>query len=176
MQNPALNSLKCVFTKFRFLSVVPKRNCYSDPNEKQYEKWERRKFTRRFGYEPHYHAKGLLPRLKEDTVNPLSTLPHHRKPDPWHKREALFGQNDYIDILGDSDIKPWQVVKGVPDWLKGYKARELNVLQRKMHHFKHFQWTRPKKWYEMEKRIDYLFKFLNFKKKPPNFRAYQTKL
>lgn len=43
--------------------------------------------------------------------------------------QARFGQNDYIDLLGDGSVHPAQLLSHVPAWLRGFpgqhKANEL---------------------------------------------------
>ncbi|RWS17970.1 D-2-hydroxyglutarate dehydrogenase-like protein [Dinothrombium tinctorium] len=127
------------------LKAIEKRNHYNDVNNKEYLPFEKKKYERRHGYTPHYHTKGLLPRVKDDSVLPLCSIPQRKKPDPWNKREAIFGQNDYIDILGDGEIKPHMILKNVPFWLRGFRGNEMKTLQRKVAIFRHFRWLRPQK-------------------------------
>lgn len=150
--------------------------------------YERRRFIRRFGYRPHYHAKGkieslicsfvvnyyqcfvscwlgLLPRIPGEEL-PLSTVPNEKKPDPWRPQAALFGQNDYIDILGDEKINPTQLMSSIPQWLRKFRGNEMQMLIRKRQAKAHWKWSRPLKWDEMNKTIDFLYKKLNYKKEP----------
>ncbi len=108
----------------------------------------------------------MLPRVKEES-GPLRTIPNETKPDKWRPKEALFGQNDYIDILGDGSIHPSRLMSSVPHWLRGFRGNELQMLTRKRIAYRYWKWCRPKKWTELNKRIDYLYKKLNYKTKPP---------
>ena len=58
---------------------------------------------------------GPLPRLSED-ANRVNTLNVFTPFNPWAPKRALFGQNDYIDILGDDPdaIKPHQQHYHIP--------------------------------------------------------------
>lgn len=112
---------------------------------------------------------GLLPRVKGD-VAPLRTVPSDRKPNPWRPKDALFGQNDYIDILGDGSINPTQLMTSTPHWLKNFRGNEMQMLIRRRTAFRYWQWCRPKKWTELNLRIDRLYRKLNYKTPPPRPR------
>lgn len=119
------------------------------------------------GYEAHHHTKGMLPRLnKKEKI--LSTLPITSKEDRWSIRTALEGQNDFIRVLGDTDVQQHDLLTHIPDWLRGYKANhEYSVLMRKRKEFEHWKMTKPLKWLHMEQRIKFLYRRLNNKYKPP---------
>ena len=109
---------------------------------------------------------GLLPRLKGD-VGPLRTVPNDKKPDPWRPQDALFGQNDYIDILGDGSVSVTQLMTSTPYWLKNFRGNEMQMLIRKRAAYRYWQWCRPKKWNQLNLRIDRLYRKLNYKSPPP---------
>ncbi|OTF79165.1 39S ribosomal protein L51, mitochondrial-like protein [Euroglyphus maynei] len=127
--------------------------------------YERRRFIRRYGYRPHYHSKGLLPRIRNEPF-PLKEIPNEKKPDPWRQQAAMFGQNDYIDILGDGKINPTDIMSSIPSWLQRFRGNEMQMLIRRRKAKAHWKWFRPQKWIDLNKRIDFLYKRLNYKRPP----------
>lgn len=123
----------------------------------------------RWGYEPHHHTSGLLPRLKIKEKR-LITLPITSKEDPWSKHRATEGENDFIKIFSDQDIEQHELLTHIPDWLRGYRdcTREYSVLQRKKKEFAHWRYTKPTKWLHLEQRIKFLYRRINNKYKPPD--------
>jgi large subunit ribosomal protein L51 len=108
-----------------------------------------------------------MARLKDDPGPVVNTFP--RKPDPWHPKVALYGQNDFIDILGDGSIHPTRIMTNVPKWLRGVdrKTNEIAMINRRIQIHPHWKSLRPEKYYQFRKRIDFLFRYLNGKKRPP---------
>lgn len=83
-------------------------------------------------------------------------MPEYKKVDRWTLKKATFGQNDYIDILGDSDVKPVDLIRG-PDWLIGFKGNELERLNRQIrYHGNEIKAKNPNKFHDINKRIAYL--------------------
>ncbi|KAK7093991.1 large ribosomal subunit protein mL51-like [Littorina saxatilis] len=116
---------------------------------------------RRYGYEPRFYTGGALPRGLDA---PLKTLPSYKVKDSWNRKRALFGQNDYIDILGDGSIKPADLIRG-PDWLIGFKGNELQRLKRRlMFHGERLRHLYPAKYNNIQKRIFFLYKKYNQKR------------
>lgn len=69
--------------------------------------------------------KGPLPRIP--TGMPLP-MPLYQPKKNWTEKKALFGQNDYIDILGDQEgLKPIMFQTHIPQWLKGFHGNEFQV-------------------------------------------------
>ncbi|BFZ23518.1 hypothetical protein BsWGS_26557 [Bradybaena similaris] len=115
---------------------------------------------RRYGLVVKYERQGLLPR---DGI-PVRSLPPFRPKDQWTPKKALFGQNDYIDILGDGDVHPADLLTG-PRWLIGFKGNERDRMIRKM------EWEGPRlkvfypsEYNRIEKRIRYLTKLYNVRR------------
>ncbi|KAL3862622.1 hypothetical protein ACJMK2_008577 [Sinanodonta woodiana] len=120
----------------------------------------KKKAPRRYGYENKLFGGGLLPRLEE----PLKRLKPYKPKDSWSKDRALFGQNDYIDILGDGSVVPKDLIKG-PRWLLGWRGNELQRLLRKMKTVGYLMKDiYPTYYHNNWKRIRFLYKKYNIKR------------
>ncbi|XP_077998011.1 large ribosomal subunit protein mL51-like [Glandiceps talaboti] len=87
--------------------------------------------------------------------------PSQPKPeiDRWDEEHALFGENDFKDILGDGSYKLKKNVKVGPYWLRGWKGNEYERLIRK----RKFDGPSlgPIAAKDLCKRINYLFRKMN---------------
>lgn len=124
--------------------------------------FERRKYIRRYGYESPILEEGPLPRIKDDNEK-ISVIPDYKPKDSWNNRRAVYGQNDYIDILGDGTIHPVKLLTDVPAWLRGFRGNEFQMLLRRRAVHPEWKYIRPAKWNLINKRIKYLHKWLNRK-------------
>lgn len=87
-------------------------------------------------------------------------VPKKKPDDPWSEENALFGENDYKDILGDGTYDLRKNIKSGPWWLKGWKPKnELQMLIAKKRYTGADMG--PVEKHELKKRMFYLYKKLN---------------
>ncbi|XP_001608098.1 39S ribosomal protein L51, mitochondrial [Nasonia vitripennis] len=125
---------------------------------------DKKRLIRNYGYKEILNQKGLLAHTGGD--KPIRPMPIYRPDNSWSERKALFGQNDYIDILGTQELPVTKIMYNVPKWLRGVRGdNELQVLIRKKKALRLgvYPIARPTKWKELNSRIMYLYKFMNRK-------------
>ena len=83
-------------------------------------------------------------------------MPEMKKNTTWESKKATFGQNDYIDILGDGNLKPVDLIRG-PSWLIGFRGNELQRITRQLKFVgREIKAKDPNKFHDINKRIKYL--------------------
>lgn len=114
-------------------------------------------YFNRFGYtHSQIYKGGLLPRPDPKLNDDSLPMPEYRPKDSWSVKKATFGQNDYIDILGDGDVKPVDLIRG-PKWLIGFKGNELQRITRQLKfEGKEIKAKDPNKFHDINKRVKYL--------------------
>ncbi|XP_014670967.1 PREDICTED: 39S ribosomal protein L51, mitochondrial-like [Priapulus caudatus] len=126
----------------------------------------RKPYIRRYGYEYTIYRGGPLPRLEDGLPLPIPT---YEPKNSWNTKRALFGQNDYIDILGEGSLKPRDLIIKGPLWVRGVPKHwnEYQRLIRKRKFLNSFikKFT-PTQFKGMNKQIKYLYKRLNRKLNP----------
>ncbi|GFT21091.1 39S ribosomal protein L51, mitochondrial [Nephila pilipes] len=129
----------------------------------------KKEYLRRYGFkEPFFQRPDTLPRIPEDHKKlkvALRHLPEYKPYKAWSDKRKYFGQNDYIDILGDGSIHPVKLLTNMPPWLRGFQGNEFQMLLLKQVHYSHWRWSKPTKWQHLNKRIMFLYRFLNRKTK-----------
>ncbi|XP_060596799.1 large ribosomal subunit protein mL51-like [Ruditapes philippinarum] len=115
----------------------------------------------RHGYNQTLFDGGYLPRgLKEKFEN----LPKYKHKNVWNRKRATFGQNDYIDILGDSNLRPVDLIKA-PAWLRGFNGNEMQRVVRRLNAEGHvIRQLYPSHYHNHWKRVKFLYKKYNKKR------------
>ena len=66
-----------------------------------------------------------MPRLT-NSAERVRQLKQYTPNNSWAEHRALAGQNDYIDLLGNDDIHPKQIMYHVPKYLRGVNRQVLD--------------------------------------------------
>ncbi|KAF8778872.1 39S ribosomal protein L51 like protein [Argiope bruennichi] len=133
------------------------------PEYKPYKPWsDKRKY---FGQNDYIDTLPRLPEKHKNLKLGLSHLPEYKPYKPWSDKRKYFGQNDYIDILGDGSIHPVKLLTNMPPWLRGFSGNEFQMLLKKQVYYSHWRWSKPTKWKNLNKRVMWLYRYLNRKRK-----------
>merc|ERR1711963_519810 len=98
--------------------------------------------------------------MGDEDSKKIDEMPIFSPENPYAPKRALFGQNDYIDILGDNPdaLKPHEVHYHMPKHLRGVSGYE-NDYQQALKLKEHVENTaipeiRPKEYETLWKRVD----------------------
>lgn len=118
------------------------------------------------GYRAEYYKGGPKPRFNDEEKEHMEKYMTQNAPvDEWDEKEALFGQNDYIDILGDGNLSIRELNVDAPPYLRGwgFKGEETtNKFEEIQFHHNlrrlHFEEDyllnlRPTRWWQLRKEL-----------------------
>uniref|UniRef100_A0A1I8A3F8 Large ribosomal subunit protein mL51 n=1 Tax=Steinernema glaseri TaxID=37863 RepID=A0A1I8A3F8_9BILA len=158
-----LSSASATATSYRFRHDRSSAPRVVDDREKRMHK------VTDAGYVFRYHRQGVdpLPRIPDDKV-PLAR-PDCKEKNTWTESQARFGENDYIDLLGDGSVHPAQLQYHTPGWLRGFPGQHRANELIKLIHYRNLykekmQRNSPRRWHELCKRINYLMAYHNYNK------------
>ncbi|CAK9290924.1 unnamed protein product [Gordionus sp. m RMFG-2023] len=120
-------------------------------------------YKKKFGYRLNWFNGGFLPRVKSDTQPPT---PNYKPSDSWEYKKAYKGRNDYIDILGVSDIQHVDLIDKGPYWVRGVpkKWNELQWLIRKDKYIGNkMKLGCPEQYRLMNSRLKHLYYYYNLR-------------
>ena len=127
---------------------------------------QRGEYFRRFGYayDNMLYKGGMLPRPTKEQDDQILPKPNIRKRDTWSLKKSTFGQNDFIDILGEEGrVSPVDLING-PPWLIGFRGNELQRITRQLKMTgEEIKAREPHKYLDMQKRVKFLMWRYNFK-------------
>jgi large subunit ribosomal protein L51 len=151
--------MNTVKKSIEYLRITPKE--FSVPvRDSHYYFKDRKPLVRRYGYEDKLAWRGALPRLNTGLRVPK---PDYNPSNVWTEKKALFGQNDYIDILGNPKLHPVLISYDVPPWLRGFHGNEYQMLIRKRNFYgRRISAMNPDGYGKMWRRIRHQYKFLNW--------------
>lgn len=114
------------------------------------------------GYRAEYYKGGPKPRFNDDEKKHMEKYMTLNAPfDEWDPKAAVFGQNDYIDILGDGNLSIRELNVDAPAYLRGWEFKGDKWEEKQFHHIMrrlHFEEDyllnlRPTKWWQMRKEL-----------------------
>jgi len=119
----------------------------------------KRQHIAKYGYKDQVKRSGALPRISEDEER-WDARRVFTPENPWAQKRALFGQNDYIDILGEDPdaLRPSEVNYEQPEWLREVPHQmhpyQRLLMKKKLLEETDYPTTHPKTWDELNKMID----------------------
>lgn len=114
------------------------------------------------GYRAEYYKGGPKPRFNDDEKEYMKKYMTMNAPfDEWTEEKALFGQNDYIDILGDGNLSIRELNVDAPAYLRGWGVKGDTFEETQFHHVMrrlHFEEDyllnlRPTRWWQLRREL-----------------------
>jgi len=111
------------------------------------------------GYQDKVKQSGALPRISNDEER-WDARDVYAPENPWALKRALFGQNDYIDILGeDPDMfRPSELNYEQPEWLREVPKEAVPyqrlLMKKKLLQETDFPETHPKTWEQLVQKVE----------------------
>jgi len=108
-------------------AAVNRKLCTTATVERRHKDFLGNRNIWRFGYEDKLKMSGTLPRIGNDYAR-VPSKKIFKPQNPFAPSNALYGQNDYFDILGDDQSHVTQTHYHIPKYLRG--------LDHHKHHYK----------------------------------------
>lgn len=114
------------------------------------------------GYKAEYYKGGPKPRFNDEEKEHMKDYTIQNAPlDEWDEKNAVFGQNDYIDILGDGNLSIRELNVEAPFWLRGVEIKGDKFEEVQFHHTLrrlHFEEdyllnARPTRWWQLRREL-----------------------
>jgi len=132
----------------------------------------------KYGYEDRVKQSGALPRISEDEER-WDNREVYAPENPWALKRAIFGQNDYIDILGeDPDMfRPSELNYEQPEWLREVNAGTVPyqrlLMKKKLLQETDYPETHPKTWEQLCQKVERIRVQLSVRKDQYQFTNYR---
>jgi len=159
--------------------LMPRSNFVTSPPHLRWTK-DLQKESRifRWGYEDKVKQSGALPRISNDEER-WDVRDVYAPENPWALKRAIFGQNDYIDILGeDQDMfRPSELNYEQPEWLRevpsASKPYQRLLMKKKLLQETDYPETHPKTWQELCAKVERLRNTMSLRKDQYKFSNYR---